>query len=192
MYEMLVIGFSAGGIPLMNRILKALPDDYPLPIAVATHSPHAHQSALAEIFECHTRLRVGMVKDKEPVQPGKVYIAPPDYHLLLERTASPTPAFALSVDEPVGLVRPSIDVLLKSAAEIFETRLIAVLLSGANADGAQGMAHVKQLGGLCIVLDPQEAEFNALPNAALKQTSVDYVSGMQEIITLLCSAHEPS
>jgi two-component system chemotaxis response regulator CheB len=101
-------------------------------------------------------------------------------------------AFALSVDDPVGSVRPSIDVLLTSAAETFESRLIAVVLSGARADGAQGMAYVKQLGGLCIVLDRLETEFSTLPHAALKQTSVDYVSGMQEIITLLCSAHEPS
>jgi two-component system chemotaxis response regulator CheB len=100
------------------------------------------------------------------------------------------PSFALSVDEPVQNVRPSIDVLFESAAEVFETSLIAVLLSGANSDGAQGMVCVKQLGGLGIVLSPQECEFNTMGRAALERAQVDYVVGMEEIVSLLHSAHE--
>jgi two-component system chemotaxis response regulator CheB len=131
-----------------------------------------------------------MALDKEAILSGHVYLAPPGYHLLVERRGTSVPSFALSVDEPVQNVRPSIDVLFESAAEVFETSLIAVLLSGANSDGAQGMVCVKQLGGLGIVLSPQECEFNTMGRAALERAQVDYVVGMEEIVSLLHSAHE--
>ncbi|HEY8096681.1 MAG TPA: chemotaxis protein CheB, partial [Methylobacter sp.] len=117
-----------------------------------------------------------------------VYVAPPDYHLLVEQNRRFT--FALSEDEPVKSVRPSIDVLFKSAAEVFEAGLIAVILSGANSDGADGMAVVKQLGGLCMVLNPLDAEFSTMPNAAIQQVDVDYVAGIEDIISLLVSVDE--
>ena len=190
MYRLLVIGFSAGGIPLVTRILQSLAQDYPLPIVVVSHLPDTRESSLADLLDQVTPLTVSMAMDKEAILPGHVYLAPPGYHLLVERRGARGPSFALSVDEPVQNVRPSIDVLFESAAEVFETGLIAVLLSGANSDGAHGMACVKQLGGLGIVLSPKECEFNTMGRAALERASVDYVVGMEEIVSLLHSVHE--
>jgi two-component system chemotaxis response regulator CheB len=190
MYKLLVIGFSAGGIPVVTRILHSLPLDYPLPVVIVSHLPDAKESSLAEMLGRVTPLEVSMALDKETIMAGHVYLAPPGYHLLVERRGSHGPSFALSVDEPVQNVRPSIDVLFESAAEVFEAGLIAVLLSGANSDGAQGMVCVKQLGGLGIVLSPQECEFNTMGRAALARVQVDYVVGIEEIVSLLHSVHE--
>jgi two-component system chemotaxis response regulator CheB len=190
MYKLLVIGFSAGGIPLVTRILQALPHDYPLPVVIVSHLPKTKESSLAGLLDQVTPLAVSTALDKEAIKAGHVYLAPPGYHLLVERRSTHGPSFALSVDEPVQNVRPSIDVLFESAAEVFETSLIAVLLSGANSDGAQGMLCVKQLGGLGIVLSPQECEFNTMGRAALERVPVDYVVGMEEIVSLLHSVHE--
>ena len=190
MYKMLAIGYSAGGIPLIKRILQALPKDFPLPVVIAAHLPAGQESGLAGLLNVVTQLPVSMAMDKDAIVDGSVYIAPPDYHLLVEKNQRSMPSFALSVDEPVKLVRPSIDVLFQSAAEVFESGLIAVLLSGANYDGVDGMACVKQLGGLTIVLNPQESEFSTMPSEAIRRVNVDYVAGMDEIISLLCSVHE--
>lgn len=190
MYKMLVIGLSAGGIPLVKQLLAALPKDYPLAIAIVAHLPQGYESNLAYILNTATELPVTMAKDKMPIIAGQVIIAPPDYHLLIERN---NPAsFALSEDAPVKSVRPSIDVLFSSAAEVFEEGLCAVILSGANSDGVNGMLTVKQLGGLCIVLDPLEAEFNTMPNAVIDRVAVDYIAGIEDIISLLVSVDEKS
>lgn len=188
MYKMLVIGLSAGGIPLIKRILESLPAAYPIPVAIVAHLPSGHESCLAELLNSITQLHVSNAQDKEKILAGHVYLAPPDYHLLVEKNHR----FALSVDEPVMSVRPSINVLFESAAEVYEEKLIAVLLSGANSDGAEGMAYVKKLGGLGIVLDPKECEFSTMPTATLNRTEVDFVVGIEEIISLLLSVHEPS
>lgn len=190
MYRMLVIGFSAGGIPLIKRILQALPKDYPLPVAIVAHLTAGHESCLAELLDDIAQLPVGNAQDKEAIVAGRVYLAPPDYHLLVEKNAQATPSFALSVDAPVKSVRPSIDVLFESAAEAYESALIALLLCGANSDGAAGMAYVKKLGGLSIVLDPQHCEFSTMPSAVIERVNVDYVASMDEIISLLRSVDE--
>lgn len=192
MYKMLVIGFSAGGIPPIRQILQALPRGYPLPVVVVAHLPGGEVSHLDEVLGAFTRLTVSMATDKAVIEPGRVYVAPPDYHLLIEQNPRSGLSFALSVDEPVRSVRPSIDVLFESAAEVLETGLIALLLSGANSDGVEGMAYVKQLGGLGIVLDPKECEFRTMSDAAIRRVDVDYVVGMDEIVSLLLSVHEVS
>lgn len=181
MPKLLAIGFSAGGIPLAQRLLGALSADYPLPIVIVTHLPPTPDSGLVDVFRLATPLPVTLAFDKAPIETGHVYIAPPDYHLLIERDRR----FALSVDPPVKAVRPSIDVLLQSAAEVYEKQLIAVILSGANSDGADGMAQVKELGGVTIVLDPLQAEFSVMPAAVLEAVDVDYVASLDEIVSLL-------
>jgi two-component system chemotaxis response regulator CheB len=186
MYKMLVIGLSAGGMPLVKQLLTELPYDYSLPIAVVVHLPQEHKSNFDKVLDCVTNLPVTIARDKEPIKQGHVYIAPASYHLLIEQNHS----FALSGDKPVKSVRPSIDVLFSSAAEVFENDLIAVILSGANSDGADGMEIVKQLGGLCIVLDPKETEFNTMPNAVINAVDVDYVVSIEEIISLLVCVDE--
>lgn len=188
MYKMLVIGLSAGGTPLIKRLLAALPKDYSLAVAIVAHLPQGYESNLAQLLDAVTELPVTMARDKEAIVAGHVYVAPPDYHLLVEQNRRFS--FALSEDEPVKSVRPSIDVLFKSAAEVFEAGLIAVILSGANSDGAEGMAVVKQLGGLCMVLNPLDAEFSIMPNAVIKQVDVDYIADMEDIISLLVSVDE--
>jgi two-component system chemotaxis response regulator CheB len=185
MYKMLVIGLSAGGMPLVKQLLAALPKDYPLAIAIVAHLPQGYESNLAHILNAVSDLPVTMARDKQAIITGYVYIAPPDYHLLIEQN---TPcSFALSEDEPVKSVRPSIDVLFSSAAEAFESSLIAVILSGANSDGADGMVVVKQLGGLCMVLNPDETEFNIMPNAVINRVAVDYIASIEDMINLLVS-----
>lgn len=181
MAKLAVIGFSAGGIPLILQLLATLPDDYPLPVVLITHLPPASGSNLVELFQKVTTLPVLPALDKACIRPGHVYMALPDYHLLVEQNGR----FALSVDPPVKSVRPSIDVFLQSAAEVYETHLIAVILSGANSDGAAGMAYVKALGGVTIVLDPMQAEFRIMPDAVIEATDVDYVASLDEIISLL-------
>ncbi|MGA8148831.1 MAG: chemotaxis protein CheB [Gallionellaceae bacterium] len=190
MYSMLAIGFSAGGIPLIKRVLKALPENYPLPIAIVAHLGAGEPNHFAEMLDASTCLPVSMALDKEVILPGRVYIAPPDYHLLVEQNQHSVRSFALSLDEPVRSVRPSIDVLFESAAEVFESGLIALLLSGANSDGVDGMAFVKQLGGLGIVLDPGECEYSTMSEAVIRKVEVDYVVSLDEIISLLLSVHE--
>lgn len=181
MYRLLIIGFSAGGIPLAQQILAALPADYPLPIAVVAHLPAGEDCDLADILAATTALKVVMATDKSALEPGVVYIAPPDYHLLVEKSG----CLALSIDPPVKSVRPSIDVLFQSAAEAFEKDLIAVALSGANSDGVQGMASVKELGGLAIVLDPLQTDIHTLPAGVVETVDVDYVANIDEIASLL-------
>jgi two-component system chemotaxis response regulator CheB len=186
MYKMLVIGLSAGGMPLVKELLTQLPSDYSLPIALVAHLPQDHQSSFDKVLECSTSLPVSIARDKEPIKPGHIYIAPASYHLLIEQNYR----FALSADKPVKSVRPSIDVLFSSAAEVYENDLIAVILSGANSDGADGMKAVKQLGGLCIVLNPCDTQFNTMPNAVIKAVDVDYVVSIEEIISLLVCVDE--
>jgi two-component system chemotaxis response regulator CheB len=188
MYKMLGIGLSAGGIPLVKQLLAALPGDYNLAVAIVAHLPQGHVSNLAQMLGTVTDLPVTMAKDKEFIIPGHVYVAPPDYHLLVEKKRPFS--FALSEDALVKSVRPSIDVLFKSAAEVFETSLIAVILSGANSDGADGMVVVKQLGGLCMVLNPLEAEFSTMPEAVISKVNVDYIVGIEDLISLLVSVDE--
>lgn len=188
MYKMLVIGLSAGGMPLVKRLLAALPKEYSLAVAIVAHLPQGYESNLAQLLDAVTDLPVTMARDKQPIVAGHVYVAPPDYHLLVEKNRQF--AFALSEDEPVKSVRPSIDVLFRSAAEVFEAGLIAVILSGANSDGADGMAVVKQLGGVCMVLNPLDTDFNTMPNAVIRQVDVDYIAGIEDIISLLVSVDE--
>lgn len=186
MYKMLVIGLSAGGMPLVKQLLTALPSDYSLPIALVAHLPQDFQSNFDKVLDCSTNLPVSIVHDKDPIKSGHIYVAPAGYHLLIEQNHR----FALSADKAVKAVRPSIDVLFSSAAEVFESDLIAVILSGANSDGADGMAIVKQLGGLCIVLNPADTEFNTMPNAVINAVDVDYIVSIEEMISLLVCVDE--
>jgi two-component system chemotaxis response regulator CheB len=185
MYKMLAIGFSAGGIPLVQQILAALPASYSLAVVLVAHLP-PEESALAEMLDVSSQLPVAVAVDKAPIRPGTVTLAPPDYHLLVENCEY----FALSVDAPVMAVRPSIDVLFESAAEVFETGLIAVTLSGANSDGAHGMERVHALGGMTIALSPLKAEFRTLPEAVVNTVDVDYIANIEEIVALLLSVEE--
>jgi two-component system chemotaxis response regulator CheB len=162
-YELAVIGASWGGLRAVGELLAGLPERLELAFAVAQHrGPDSRPGGLEELLQAHTGYRVLEAGDKDPIEPGCVYVAPPDYHLLIERGS-----FALSLDPRVNYARPSIDVMFESASDAYRERLIGIVLTGANEDGAAGLALIKRRGGVAIVQDPREAEAPAMPAAAL-------------------------
>jgi two-component system, chemotaxis family, protein-glutamate methylesterase/glutaminase len=161
--EAVVIGASAGALEALSVILPALPKDFRLPIFVVVHVPPDRQSVMAELFEAKCSLAVREAEDKEPISGGTIYFAPPDYHLLIEADRT----LSLSSDEPVLFSRPSIDVLFESAADAYGPALIAIVLTGANGDGADGLAAVVDAGGTALVQDPRGAFASAMPEAAI-------------------------
>lgn len=157
-------GASAGAVEALGGLLPLLPADFPLPIFVVVHLPPDHRSMLAEIFQAKCKLAVREAEDKEPIHPGTVYFAPPDYHLLVESDGR----LSLSSEEPVMFSRPSVDVLFESAADAYGPGLTAVVLTGANSDGALGAKAVAAAGGRVLVQLPDLAYARAMPEAALK------------------------
>ena len=161
--RIVVVGASAGAIEAMQAILPALPADFPAPVLVVIHVPADRKSQIPNVLQPHCALTLREAQDKEPALPGTVYFAPPDYHLLVERDG----LLSLSSEEPVLFSRPSIDVLFETAAEAFRSATAAVVLSGANSDGAQGAARIAQAGGAVLVQSPETAAAKAMPLAAL-------------------------
>ncbi len=161
--EAIVIGASAGAVQALSHLLPMLPADYALPVLVVVHVPADRTNALVPLFQAKSRLVVKEAEDKEPIQPGTVYFAPSDYHLLVEadRTVS------LSSDLPVLHARPAIDVLFESAADAYGPALAGVVLTGANEDGAEGLRAIEAAGGLALVQAAAEAYAPAMPAAAL-------------------------
>jgi two-component system, chemotaxis family, protein-glutamate methylesterase/glutaminase len=171
------MGASWGGLSALERVLGGLPRGFRTPIAVAQHrSADGKSEGLARLLTAYSTVPVIDVEDKQPLEPGHVYLAPPDYHLYVEPDG-----FSLSVDDAVLFSRPSIDVLFESAADLYRDRLIAVVLTGANEDGAQGIATVKRLGGHTIVQNPIEAERAEMPRAALRAVEPDQVLSLAAI-----------
>jgi two-component system, chemotaxis family, protein-glutamate methylesterase/glutaminase len=176
-YELIVIGASWGGLHAVSEILSALPEDLAAAVVVAQHrKADSLDGGLASILSLRTRLPVRDAEGKEPIEPGNVYLAPPDYHLLIDGGY-----FSLSTEHPVRYARPSVDVLFESAAEAYGNRVIGVILTGANEDGAAGLARIKELGGVAVVQDPRTAERDEMPTAALEATSADAVLPLEEI-----------
>ena len=161
--QAVLIGGSAGAIAVVSLVLGALAADFATPIVVVIHLPRSRPSALAGALHGKCRLALREPLDKEPLAPATVYLAPPDYHLLID----PGPCFALSVDEPVNFSRPSVDVLFQCAADVLGPRCAGVLVSGANPDGAQGLRAIQEAGGLVAIQDPGDAAQGAMPKAAL-------------------------
>lgn len=180
-YELIVIGGSWGGMHALERLLDDLRDEVEQPIAVALHrGPEAIEGGLASVLQTHVSRPVADVEDKDAIEPRRVYLAPPDYHLLVERGS-----FALSVDERVQYARPSIDVLFESAAEAYGGAVIGIILTGANEDGAAGLAAVKRAGGVAIVQDPETSERRRMPDAAIAATEADAVLPLRELSKFL-------
>jgi two-component system chemotaxis response regulator CheB len=179
-FEIVCIGASYGGLSALQTVLPELASDFPLPVVVVQHRKRDGDDGLCEYLRKRSRLPLIEPNDKEKVEPGHVYLAPRDYHLLIEKSI-----FALSTESPVGFARPSIDVTFSSAADVYMDRVVGVILTGANADGARGLARIKSLGGLALVQDPQSAESRAMPEAAIAATSVDRVLPLTEIAPFL-------
>ena len=179
------IGCSAGGMAALDRLFVQLPAGFRLPVVVVQHL-HPHDDGfLVRYLAGRCSLPVKEAQDKEPVLPGTIYFAPPGYHLLLELDLT----LALSVDEKVSFSRPSIDVLFESAARAWGRGLVGVLLTGANQDGTQGLKMIRSRGGLTVAQDPGEAEYSAMPGAALAAGVVDQVLTLDGIAALLGSIH---
>lgn len=185
-YRAVVIGSSAGGLHALKQVLAALPADFPLPIAIVQHLDAQSGDSLALLLDGHSRIQVREAAEREILQAGSAYLAPANYHLLIESDAS----LSLSTEAPVCCARPSIDVLFESASEAFGSALIGLILTGANADGSAGLFKLKQRGGLAVVQDPAEAAHAAMPRAALDRVAVDHVLPLQAIGALLCRAAE--
>lgn len=180
--QLVVMGTSLGGMQALEVILHGLMPDFPLPIAIVQHRgpDWGVQSELTRLLQLHCALPLSEAGDKDPIRPGCVYLAPSDYHLLVEEGR-----FALSVDARVSHARPSIDVLFESAADVYREALLAVVLTGASADGAAGARRVRERGGSVVAQDPATAEAPVMPTAAIATGAVERVLPLHEIAPYL-------
>lgn len=161
-FELIVVGSSWGGMRAVGCLLESLPAEFGIPVVVVQHRPPGREELLEHVLARSSQLEVCPASDKQPLLPGQVYVAPADYHLLVE------PGYlALSTDDFVQFARPSIDVLFESAADSYGQRVIGVLLTGANEDGAAGLARIASMGGYTVVQDPATADRPEMPAAAI-------------------------
>jgi two-component system, chemotaxis family, protein-glutamate methylesterase/glutaminase len=184
--DAIVVGASAGGVDALMTLLPTLSAAFFIPIIIVVHLPRDRPSLLARIFLQKCALPVCEAVDKEPVRAGTVYFAPPDYHLLIDEG----PSLALSNDELVNYSRPSIDVLFESAADVFGARLLGIILSGANEDGAEGLAAVHGAGGITIVQQPASAQVKQMVESALKRNPASLVLDLEGIAAALRTLDE--
>jgi two-component system chemotaxis response regulator CheB len=176
-YELIVIGCSMGGMAALETIFGVLPAGFRVPLVVAQHRYKTSGDALPAFLRRHSQLQVVDATDKQWVKPGNVYLAPANYHLLVDRGGE----LSLSVDEAVSYSRPSIDVLFESAANAYTRGVIGVVLTGANADGAKGAKRIKERGGFVVVQDPKTAESREMPQAAIDTARVDRILPLDRI-----------
>ena len=180
-HDLVAIGASWGGLDAVRTLLGGLPAELDAAVVIAQHrAPESHPTAFRDLLGAVTRLKVREAGDKDELRPGTAYVAAPDYHLLVEHGR-----LALTIDEPVQYARPSIDVLLQTAAEAYRERCVGVVLTGANADGASGLARIAELGGAAVVQDPETAERDEMPRAALARVPTATVAPVAEIAPLL-------
>jgi two-component system, chemotaxis family, protein-glutamate methylesterase/glutaminase len=185
--DLVAFGTSLGGLKALSAVLGTLPATFSLPIVVVQHRGiGGGGQSLATLLQDYTRLTVQEAEDKMTLEAGSVYLAPADYHLMVESPGM----LALSTDTPVRSARPSIDVLFETAADAYGEALLAVLLTGASADGAQGVTAVKARGGRVIVQDPATAESSAMPAAGIAATDVDFVVPLEDIGSYVTSLAE--
>jgi two-component system, chemotaxis family, protein-glutamate methylesterase/glutaminase len=179
--DAIVMGASAGGVEALMALLPALSASFDLPIFIVLHLPRDRPSILADIFARKCRMRVCEAQDKELVRPGTVYFAPPDYHLLIDSG----PQLSLSADELVHHSRPSIDVLFESAVDVYGARLLGIVLTGANEDGAEGLAAILSAGGITIIQQPESAQVKQMVISALNRNPTSQVLDLPGIAALL-------
>ncbi|HEX3869585.1 MAG TPA: chemotaxis protein CheB [Pirellulales bacterium] len=176
-----VIGASAGAIEALSVVFSKLPRHYALPILVVVHVPPDRHGAIPALFAAKCLLSVREADDKEPIEPGTIYFAPPDYHLMVDVSHS----IALSSEEPVLFSRPSIDVLFETAADVYGSDLVGVILTGANSDGARGLKRIADAGGVALVQRPDQAAASAMPQAALDSCPQARAMSLDEIASYL-------
>ncbi|HKO60181.1 MAG TPA: chemotaxis protein CheB [Pyrinomonadaceae bacterium] len=177
--DIVVVGTSRGGLKACQTLLSGLDANFPVPVVIVQHRGK-DESSLCDYLNRTSPLPVSEPEDKETILSGHVYLAPRDYHLLVDGTS-----FALSIDPPVGYARPSIDVLFESAGDQYKDRTIGVILTGVNRDGARGLAAIKSHGGLTMVEDPATAAHAEMPKAAVDQVHPDWILPLNEIAARL-------
>ena len=176
-YALIAIGTSWGGLQALSRLLSELPSEIDQPIVIAQHrAVESSEGGLAHLLEQRTDRVVRDAEDKDTLEPSHVYLAPPDYHLLVEPGS-----LALSTEDPVQFARPSIDVMFETAADAYGERAIGIVLTGANNDGAAGLAKIKERGGVAIVQDPDSSERRRMPDAAIAAVDADAVLRIEEM-----------
>lgn len=180
-YQAIVIGTSAGGLIALSSLLENLPVNYPIPIIIVQHRSKEPRDLLEEILQGKCNMKVKQADEKEKIESGFIYIAPPDYHLLIEKDFT----FSLTADEAVLYSRPSIDVLFESAASVYKDKLIGIILTGANSDGAKGLRRIAENNGLTIVQTPDNAQFSVMPLAAIATQKVNFILSLLKIQSFL-------
>lgn len=175
--KVVVIGGSAGSLSVLFEIFPALSPDLNTTIILVLHRKNSADSALSDLLATKTVIPTKEVEDKDPILPGNIYLAPADYHLLIEKDYT----FSLDYSEKINFSRPSLDVTFESAADVFGPSLIAILLSGANEDGTAGLITVKQSGGLIVAQKPETAQMPFMPQHAIANTDIDMVLDVKEI-----------
>ncbi len=176
-YELLVIGGSAGSLQVILSLLATTGDEFPVPVLVVLHRNGIFESSLEELLSVRTGLTIKEVEEKDNIKPGIVYICPADYHVLLEQDHS----FSLDYSERVHFSRPSIDVTFRSASDVYGPGLVGLVLSGGNADGADGLAYIQENGGLAVVQDPRTAEVPYMPQQAISRNQPDFIIPADEL-----------
>ena len=176
-YQVVVIGVSAGGMGALCTILPELPRDFPLSVIVVQHTHPTSDDFLARYLDEQCHVQVREANEKETVLPGIVYLAPANYHLLVEADKT----LSLSTELPVNYARPSIDVLFETAADAYGEKAVGVILTGANHDGSRGLLTIKKAGGLAVVQDPETAEAGAMPQSAIETAAPDHILPLEKI-----------
>jgi len=197
-YEAIVIGVSSGGMNALKFIFSSLPADFSLPIIIVQHISAHSDNEWINLLNDKSNLTIKEADEKEKIacpteqsfgrETGNVYIAPANYHLLIESDKT----FSLTIDEYVNFARPSIDVLFESAAESYKHKLIGIVLTGSNNDGAKGIKRIKEYGGLAIIQDPETAESPTMPASAIAAIEPDYILSLEKIIELLIKLNNPT
>ena len=180
-FDVVAMAASAGGLTALSDVLSALPQDFPATIVVVQHLDPRHRSLMAEILDRRTTLKVKQAIEGESLEPGAVYIAPPNRHMLINQDAT----VSLTQSELVHFVRPSADLLFESVAASFKERAICVILTGTGSDGSMGVRAIKKMGGTVVAQDKTTSEFFGMPGAAIETGSVDFVLPLGEIASAL-------
>ncbi|MEV6753236.1 chemotaxis protein CheB [Streptomyces sp. NPDC051214] len=180
-FAVVAIASSAGGVQALISLLAELDAGLPVPLLVVQHLDPRHRTVLPEVLARRTELAIKLAEDKDRIEPGTVYLAPPGRHLLVK----PGGTIALSDSEVVHFVRPSADLLFESVAETYGPRAIACVLTGTGVDGARGVAAIKARGGVVLVEDPKTAQFTGMPTAAVESGAADQVLRLEEIAAVL-------
>ncbi len=182
--KLIIIGGSAGSFQVITKILSSLPKDFPVPVVLALHRLKHVRHGFVEALSIKSKMSVYEPCDKDKIKPGKIYLAPANYHLYIELAGT----FALSTEEAVNHSRPSIDLTLMTGGYAYKNKCVGIILSGANKDGALGMAKIKEYGGVTVAQEPSDAQMPTMPVAAIeKAKNVDHVLSSDQIIKFLLS-----